>query len=76
MEAETADGACHGIILQNAETVRLVGPVAQSTAAGTAARAPLAPLLEFEADASSGDDDGDAVQSRTDGEAAVHQAQS
>ena len=79
VEAETADGARHSIILQNAETVRLVGPAAQ-VASGAAAqrasdreaeKAPLAPVLEFEADPSSGDDDADAALSGTAGKAAV-----
>lgn len=31
VEAETSDGARHSILLQNAETVKLVGPAAQSS---------------------------------------------
>ena len=33
IEAETADHAVHSLLLQNAETVRLVGPAKQSSAA-------------------------------------------
>ena len=33
IEAETADHAVHSLLLQNAETVRLVGPAEQSSAA-------------------------------------------
>lgn len=99
VEAETADGARHSIILQNAETVRmwasmllgsgslyltglerccplltadistsmkgrvscpqvrLVGPAAAAPGVQTQQRVPLVPVLEFEADPSSGDDD-------------------
>lgn len=32
IEAETADHAVHSLLLQNAETVRLVGPAEQSSA--------------------------------------------
>jgi 3-dehydroquinate synthase class II len=32
VEARTADGVCHSILLQNAETVRLVGPDAEGDA--------------------------------------------
>ena len=33
IEAETADHAVHSLLLQNAETVRLVGPAKQSSTA-------------------------------------------
>ena len=51
--------------------VRLVGPTAQMTAGSAKAMAPLAPVLEFEADGSSGDDDSNVAQSSTAGEAAA-----
>lgn len=32
VEAETGEGLCHSILLQNAETVRLIGPSESATA--------------------------------------------
>lgn len=37
VEAETQDGRRHSIMLQNAETVRLIGPQAEQAAAPTSA---------------------------------------
>lgn len=40
IEADTQDGQRHSVILQNAETVKLVGPAAQSSDAAGAASSP------------------------------------
>jgi 3-dehydroquinate synthase class II len=34
IEAKTGDGTVHSLLLQNAETVRLVGPVSEDSSAG------------------------------------------